>query len=94
MLAAAVVVVSCLASRATAEGTALQGELYHSDDCFGGAACWAKLQKRCCVHTVQLRFQTGPRQFFHQCCGDANTSSDGNSGGDVSHSLYTDRTSH
>ena len=88
MLAAAVVVVSCLASRATAEGTALQGEsCTTSDDCFGGAACLGEAgSKRCCEFTQSSYDldQDPDNSYSHigKCtaCGDANTvDADGNS---------------
>ena len=86
VLAAAVVVVSCLASRATAEGTAMQGEsCTTSDDCYGGKACLGEAgSKRCCEFS-QSEYdsdQGDPEYSYHDigkctACGDSNTM-DGN----------------
>ena len=82
VLAAAVVVVSCLASRATAEGTAMQGEsCTTSDDCYGGQACLGEAgSKRCCefsksqYDSAQLGSDYDTKNIRNcAACGDANT---------------------
>ena len=69
VLAAAVVVVSCLASRASAEGIAMQGETCSdTNDCFDGKAC---LGGRCCTFSQQQYEDTdnwwGWQRFCTSC---------------------------
>ena len=63
VLAAAVVVVACLASRASAEGTAMAGETCSSSaDCYGDKAC---LGGRCCTMTQST--YTGSDTKYTKC---------------------------
>ena len=75
VLAAAVVVVSCLASRASAEGIAMVGEACSdANDCFDGKAC---VGGRCCTFTQQQYLSTDTYygwQRFCTSCADTSAS--------------------
>ena len=69
VLAAAVVVASCLASRASAEGTAMAGEACSSsDDCYDNKAC---LGGRCCMMTQSSYTGSDTRYTTCTACADS-----------------------